>query len=133
MDVCMYVLDKSGIFSCIYVYIILHGTFRFTVGQLMITLLWSKSVFNGLFSGSETEFHKCVTVFLDLLKGCTRGCLYCMFYAFHYFPGLRKDAVHYIRLQSGTGALHVPLARHTAVLAPVKMYLCKATTQLDSS
>lgn len=33
----------------------------------------------------------------------------------------------YIRWQSGTGLLHIPLERHSEVLAPFMMYLCKTT------
>lgn len=51
----------------------------------------------------------------------------CCMYAFVFrFLVLQKDVVDYIRMHSGTGALHVPLARHTAELFPVKMYLCRA-------
>lgn len=36
----------------------------------------------------------------------------------------------FVRLHSGTGALHDPLARHSAVWAPIKLYLCRWDTAL---
>lgn len=39
---------------------------------------------------------------------------------------LSGDAVDYIRRHSGADVLHAPLARHTTVLAPIKMYLHRA-------
>lgn len=36
--------------------------------------------------------------------------------------------VDYIRLHSGGGELHVPLARHLTVSGPVKVYLRRAAT-----